>query len=98
MKPSDFKGVQPWGSVMQKSEHETVANNVMTILRRTEDSFRPVSWEEYEKEREKDGNFSHDEKSFFDDVIKYFKSEDTARLFSPAWDKLCADLEKGETQ
>ena len=83
--PSDFNGY-PYGSVTRKSEAETVANNVMKILKRTGDKFRPLSWDEYKEEREKDGNFSEKEKAFFLDVVKYFKSAETAVLFSGVWE------------
>jgi len=84
MAPSNFM-VKPMGSVFQKSEHETVAANIMVILGRTGDTFRELSWKEYKEERIKDGNFSYGEKGFFEDVVPYTKSEDTARLFSPIW-------------
>lgn len=72
-------------SVLQKSEAETVARNIMVILARTGDYFRNLTWQEYKKERKKDGNFSENERSYFDQVIKYCQSEDDAILFSPVW-------------
>lgn len=85
-KPSDFTNL-PMESVFLKSEAETVAVNIMKILKRTGDTFRPLSKEEYTKEREKDGHFSNGELLYFDRVIKFCKSADTARCFSKAWDK-----------
>ena len=75
------------GSVLQKSEAETVARNIMVILARTGDEWRTLTWEEYETERKKDANtgFSHIEKGYFNQVIPYCKSADTAVLFSPVW-------------
>ena len=86
MKPSDFTSY-PWGSVTMNSEAETVATNIMTILSRTGDEFRKLTWEEYKQEREKDGNFSTCERSYFEEVLPYCKSADTAKLFSKEWDK-----------
>lgn len=71
-KPSDFCG-QPYESVLQKSEAETVAANIMHILKRTGDTFRDLSEEEYIKERKKDGHFTIQEMDFFRQVIKYCK-------------------------
>ncbi len=85
MKPSDFSSIDPMGSVLQKSEHETIAQNIMVILKRTGDKFRELSWDQYATERKKDGNFSDGEKKYFEEVIGYCKSPDTAKLFSPAW-------------
>lgn len=84
-KPSEFAKKYPFSSVFQKSEHETIACNIMTILGRTGDKFRPLTWDEYSTEREKDGNFSHGEKRFFEEVTEYCASAQTARLFSKSW-------------
>jgi hypothetical protein len=83
-RPSIFT-CHPWNSVIKKAEGESVARNIMMILKRTGDIFRPLPWEEYKAERIKDGNFSETEKAFFEMVIDYCKSEDTAKLFSKSW-------------
>lgn len=83
-KPSNFKKY-PWNSVLQKSESETIAANIMVILERTGNKFRPLTWTEYKKERLKDGNFTELEKGYFEEVIPYCKSADTAQLFSKSW-------------
>ena len=83
-RPSDFIK-DPFDSIKQKAEHEQIAFNIMLILKRTGNVFRKLSWTEYKKERLKDGNFSDGEKGYFNDVIDYCKSEDTAKLFSPNW-------------
>ena len=83
-KPSDFKNF-PCSSVLQKSESETVAQNIMVILARTGNTFRPLSWKEYKTERLKDGNFSEGEKGFFKQVTKWCKSAESAQLFSKEW-------------
>ena len=63
-----------------------VARNIMTILARTGNTWRELTWEEYKQEREKDGNFTMCEQSFFDRVKGYCVSAETARLFSPEWE------------
>lgn len=45
----------PMGSIFQKSESETVARNIMTILKRTGDVFRIIRWDEYKEERKQVG-------------------------------------------
>ncbi len=84
MKPSEFKEF-PYDSVLKKTEAEIVARNIMTILDRTKDIFRKLSWKEYTEERKKDGNFTQGEKFYFDKVINYFKSVDTVKSFSSNW-------------
>ncbi len=83
-KPSDFLEY-PIASVLQTAEAETVARNIMVILKRKGDEFKPLSWDEYKEERLKDGFFNENEKQYFDDVIGYCASEDTAKLFSKVW-------------
>ena len=53
MKPSDFLEY-PWNSVTKNSEYETIALNIMVILKRTGDEFRELSFDEYKTERLKD--------------------------------------------
>ena len=86
MKPSEFKN-HPWNSVLQSSECETIAANIITILKRTGDNFRPLTYDEYKYERLKDGNYSGIEEGYFNKVIDYFKSSDTALLFSKNWNR-----------
>ena len=83
-KPSDFTN-DPMGSVLQKSEAETVARNIMVILKRTGDAFRDLSFEEYKEERIMDGNYSGMEQNYFYQVLPYCKSADIAKLFSKSW-------------
>lgn len=82
--PADFVK-HPFDSVFQNNETETVARNVMVILSRTGNTFRALTWEEYVLERKKDGNFSSKEKTYFDKVLPYCVSPQTAALFSEAW-------------
>ncbi len=83
-KPSDFTKY-PWNSVLQNSESETVARNIMVILTRTGNRFRPLAWEGYKNERLKDDKFSEREEAFFNKVIDYCKSPETASKFSSEW-------------
>jgi hypothetical protein len=85
MKPSNFETVSPMGSVMRKSEAETVAKNIIKILSRTGDEWRKLSYDEYQKERLKDGNYSSGEEKYFEQVIDYCVSSETAKLFAPDW-------------
>lgn len=85
--PSQFKA-QPWGSVTQKSECETVARNVMVMLSRTGNQWRELTPEEYLQERVKDGASLSDaqwELPYFRRVVQYTISPEAAREFSPAW-------------
>lgn len=87
LKPKDFN-IFPFESVKGSMEHETVALNIMVVLQRTGNKFRHLPWEEYKEERLKDKNFSEREKGYFNDVIDFCKSPDTAILFSPSWKEL----------
>jgi hypothetical protein len=83
--PSQFLEF-PILSILSKSEFETVARNIMVILFRTGNVFRELSFDEYKKERLKDGNFTEDEKIYFDKVSYLSKGvEKEICTFSPAW-------------
>ena len=84
LKPSDFT-IFPWDSVKQSCKAETIALNVMKIMKRTGNEFRTLTFEEYEKESMKDGKFSSSEKALFEEVIDYCVSPETAKLFSKKW-------------
>lgn len=86
MKPSDFT-THPYSSVFMKSEHETVATNIMVILKHTGNTFRDLSWQEYKEERLKDGDFSSEEQRFFNDVKPYTVNSEVAKTFSKSWNK-----------
>jgi hypothetical protein len=84
-KPSDFC-IKPTNSVLQNIEAEIVAANIMAVLARTEDEWRELSFKEYAIERDKDGDFyAHLEHPYFEQVVGYTVSPETAALFSPAW-------------
>lgn len=82
--PGDFTEF-PYSSTFRKIEAEVIAVNIMVILSRTGNKFRDFSWKEYKKERLKDGEFTESEREYFDKVIGYCKSSDTAGLFSKIW-------------
>jgi len=92
MKPSNFISY-PWNSILQNAESEIIARNIMMILVRTGDKFRSLSWKEYKIERLKDKKFSEKEKHYFNKVINYCKTSETARLFCKDWNKIFMELE-----
>lgn len=86
MKPSNYTSF-PWDSVSQNTETEIVAQNIMKILKRTGDTFRILSWEEYKEERMKDGNFSENECGYFLNVRMWCISSERADDFCKDWRK-----------
>lgn len=84
MKPSDFKTF-PSNSIFHNYKSEEVARNVMIILSRTGDTFRFLDRDEYKAERQADGHFTESERGYYDKVIAYCHSQETAALFSPVW-------------
>ncbi len=88
-KPSQFSSIFPFASVVQNTEQEIVAKNIMVILKRTGDKFRSLSWKEYKSERLKDGNFSEmKEHEFFNKIQFYTRNERSARCFCTVWDEI----------
>lgn len=81
LKPSDYT-TRPMYSVAER-----IARNIMVILSRTGNEWRPITWEEYQAERQKDGGFSESEKLYFDRVISYCKSAEDADRFCSSWRK-----------
>ena len=86
LKPSNYTG-NPMGSVSKNWESEKIARNIMVILSRTGNEWRPITWEEYQAERRMDGGFSESEKLYFDRVISYCKSAEDADRFCSSWRK-----------
>ena len=87
MNPSDFTD-HPYNSICRKCECETVARNIMAILERHGNKWKLLTWEEYERQRIEDGDFTLSEKSYFDRVVKYCQSAGDAITFSPEWAKV----------
>lgn len=94
IKPSDFTRVSPMGSVLRKAEAEIIARNIMTILSRTGDEWKKLTYDEYKEERLKDGNYSSGEEKYFNQVIDYCTSPNTAKLFASDWRKLVENLKQ----
>lgn len=84
MKPENFI-TYPWNSITQHCEDEIVAQNIMVILFRTENTWRKLTQEEYVSERKKDGEYSSLEIDSFDRVIEYTDTPENAAKFSPEW-------------
>lgn len=92
--PSNFT-CWPWSCVFMNADHEQIAVNIMTILKRTGDKWRELSWDEYLAERQKDGggntsNYSSShgflsEQTCFDAVQPYTVSPEKAVEFSETW-------------
>lgn len=84
MKPSDFTR-HPWNSVVNEYESEIVAVNIMKILKRTGNRWRWLTWEEYEREREKDGDLQIQEKEVFENIRNSCYSAKSAQEFCGTW-------------
>jgi hypothetical protein len=100
-KPSDFATTYPWSSVAQKSETESIAVNIMKILKRTGDEWRELTWEEYKEIRLADEaaalakdpkyriNFAeYLEKPAFEQALPYTTSAAKACEFSRCWKEI----------
>lgn len=83
-KPSDF-ALWPKQSLYWKMEPESVAENIMIILARTGDQWTNLSFDEYRKERIRDGDFHKWEEDLFLHVKEYCQSPEMAKSFSPNW-------------
>lgn len=89
MKPKAFTKEFPRNSEAQKWEAEQVAMNIMVIMSQDKgNEWNPPTYAEYKKRRLKDGEYTDSEEMFFNQVIPFFASEEKARTFSPAWDKI----------
>lgn len=88
--PSNYCS-HPLSSILQKTEPECVARNIMIILKRTGNVWRELSEQEYQLEREKDaatdnrGGYSSFELYWFRKVIEHCTSSDRADVFCKNW-------------
>lgn len=83
--PSDFLD-HPYDSIFGASEHETIATNIMQILKRTGNTWRVLSEEEYIQECKKDRKYIPDiEIKIFRDVVVHCSTAEAAEEFSPDW-------------
>ena len=87
IKPSHFT-VFPCSSLLGKSEAETVAQNIMVVCARRGDRWGELTREDYQTEREKDGDFTVMELSYFDQVYPLINSLTGARAFASVWAKV----------
>lgn len=87
LRPSDFARIDPYESVFRQAEYKTVAQNIMICLKRTGDTFRKLTLEEYITERNYAKSPYHSSEAYyFNYVIDYCISADKAKTFSRAWD------------
>lgn len=89
LKPSNFLS-HPWGSVMQNCEYETIARNIMVMLSRCGNTWKPLTWEKYVFERIIDGAKESEierERPYFDRVVGFCVSAESANAFAPGWGK-----------
>lgn len=76
----------PFESVLQKTEAEVIAVNIMKIRRRLGDKWE-LSWDEYKAERLKDKGFSWEEEGYFNKVMPLIPDAIGAIAFSGVWAK-----------
>jgi uncharacterized Zn finger protein len=86
LRPRDFVAV-PDGSIFPSTEHEIIASNIMKILARTDNRFRPITWDEYWSESSKDRSQVTDDPGVFFQVVVHCISAEQAVLVSPVWGK-----------
>lgn len=92
LRPSHFKS-DPMGSVLQNSESETIACNIMRIRARLGDRWE-LTWEEYKREREKDGSFSDMEEGYFNKVMPLIADPIGAISFAAGWARAAREASK----
>lgn len=83
IKPSSFSSF-PFESLLQKTEAEVIALNIMKIRKRLGDNWK-LTWEEYERERLKDSGFNWMEKAYFEEVMPLIPDAIGAISFSKSW-------------
>lgn len=80
MKPSDICEIYPWDSIFQNCEKEQSICCMMRYLAENGNEFKPFSFEDYQKVQ------PNANETRFNELVKYCKSEDTARLVCNLWD------------
>lgn len=83
LKPSHFLS-RPMNSLLQESEAETIAWNIMIIRDRLGGKWS-LTLEEYRIERKKDGRYNTREEIYFEKVYPLIKDPSGAMTFAPAW-------------
>jgi hypothetical protein len=81
--PEDYYRIMPMASIFRKYEHELIFKNILTILYRTQNVWRKLSWEEYQEERLKDQEFDEWELLYFNAVLPYTLNPKVVESFSP---------------
>lgn len=88
-----FAAVHPSSSTLEKSEAETVAQNIMKIRKRLDRW--DIDEKTYEKERKKDSNWSSGELAYFRQVLPLLGNPRMCMAFSAKWgDAARAHLDK----
>lgn len=88
-KPSNYLGYA-MGSILQNSESETIARNIMVVLSKMGDTFKELTFEQYSEARRADGASERDmmlEKPYFEKVSPHCVSAETADAFCKGWFK-----------
>ena len=83
--PKDFATIFPLRSRFGKAEAEMVALNIMVILARTGNIWRKLEWNEYTRERVKDGALTDSDQYYFEKVVEHTQSPIMAERFSAEW-------------
>jgi len=86
-RPSNYTS-HPTDSASQKSETETIARNIMIILKQAGNEFRDLPFEEYVTARMGHGaseREARNEKRYFDKAIPHCLSSDLADKFCRNW-------------
>jgi len=84
MRPSVFARIFPYCSIFCDANYEIVAEEIMQLLEETDDEWRLVSLDEYQK-RYWGIRMPDSRKKRFFAVREYCISEQKAREFSPWW-------------
>lgn len=94
LKPSDFAGIFPLASVTCTCEMESTARSIMCFLYKYyNDEWHKMTFEEYTECFKKNDTpipeyYKHTAQREFNNVIDYCTSDEKARTFSPAWNKI----------
>lgn len=84
--PADYISY-PWGSILNSTEHEMIARDIMVILYKTGNVFREISFDEYKKEKTKitKNIINASEESRFMQVVNFCKNPYMANSFCKNW-------------
>jgi len=93
IKPSDFIQTKPWDSIAEDSDAETIAVNILKILKRNGDTWRLLTEDEYKEARFKNDpdlqqRHLNAELKYFNQYCQYLDSPENAAKFSPDWNEI----------